>query len=300
MKVQDKNSPIVSIIMNCHNGEKYLEESLQSVLNQSYRNWELIFFDNASTDKSKYIFNTFKDQRFKYFFNKKKINLYKARNIAISKTKGDFIAFIDVDDWWEKNNLDRRKLFFLKKEYAFSYSNCFYFFEKNKIKKLFTKQKLPNGYIFDDLSKNYLVNLSSILIRKSFLYKLKYFFNNKYSIIGDFDLILRLSEKHLANSINEPLVSIRYHDENFSRLNRDLFYKEYKNWYKKVIKLNNYKKNQNIFFHKLKYLEIVKDLIKFKNFKLFIKIINYPFSYKMIKLLIIFLSPRFVTNIFYK
>ena len=159
---------------------------------------------------------------------------------------------------------------------------------------------MPNGYIFDDLSKNYLVNLSSILIRKSFLYKLKYFFNNKYNIIGDFDLILRLSEKYLANSINEPLVNIRYHDENFSRLNRDLFYKEYKNWYKKVIKLNNYKKNQNIFFHKLKYLEIVKDLIKFKNFKLFIKIINYPFSYKMIKLLIIFLSPRFVTNIFYK
>ena len=93
MKVQDKNSPIVSIIMNCHNGEKYLEESLQSVLNQSYRNWELIFFDNASTDKSKYIFNTFKDQRFKYFFNKKKINLYKARNIAISKTKGDFNSY---------------------------------------------------------------------------------------------------------------------------------------------------------------------------------------------------------------
>jgi len=300
MKIKDKNLPKVSIIMNCYNGEKYLAKSLQSVLNQTYRNWELIFFDNASTDKSKYIFNTFKDKRFKYFFNKKKINLYKARNLAISKTKGHFIAFIDVDDWWEINNLASRKSFFLNKEYAFSYSNCFYFFEKNKTKILFTKQKLPNGYIFNELSKNYLVNLSSMLIRKSFLYRLNYFFNNRYNIIGDFDLILRLSEKYLAHSINEPLVNIRYHDENFSRLNRDLFYKEYNNWYKKVIKLENYKKNKNIFFNKLKYLEIVKGLIKFKNFRLFIKIISYPLSYKMIKLLIIFFSPRFIIKILYK
>ena len=300
MKIQNKNSPIVSIIMNCHNGEKYLEESLQSVLNQSYKYWELVFFDNASTDQSKDIFNTFKDKRFKYFFSKKKNNLYKARNLAIAKTKGDFIAFIDVDDWWEKNNLSKRKLFFENQEYAFSYSNCFYYFEKNKRKKLFTKQKLPNGYIFNDLSKNYLVNLSSILIRKSFLYRLNYFFNSRYKIIGDFDLILRLSEKYLAHSINEPLVNIRYHDENFSRLNRDLFYNEYKNWYKKIIKLENYKKHKNIFFHKLKYLEIVKDLIKFKNFRLFIKIISYPLSYKMIKLLIIFFSPRFIIKILYK
>jgi len=134
MKVQDKNSLTVSIIMNCHNGEKYLEKSLRSVLNQSYKNWELIFFDNASTDKSKDIFNEFKDSRFKYFFSKKKNNLYKARNLAISKTKGELIAFIDVDDWWEKNNLARRKLFFLNKDYAFSYSNCFYFFQKKKKK----------------------------------------------------------------------------------------------------------------------------------------------------------------------
>ena len=300
MKIQNKNSPIVSIIMNCHNGEKYLEESLQSVLNQSYRNWELIFFDNASTDQSKDIFNTFKDARFNYFFNKKKINLYKARNLAIAKTKGDFIAFIDVDDWWEKNNLSKRKLFFENQEYAFSYSNCFYFFEKNKKKKLFSKKNLPHGYIFNDLSENYLVNLSSILLRKSFLHKLDYFFDDRYNIIGDFDLILRLSEKYLAHSVNEPLVNIRYHDHNFSRLNRDLFYQEYKNWYKKVIKLENYKNNKNTFFNKLKYLEIAKDLIKLRNWNILNKIINYPFSYNKIRLLLIFFSPKFLIKILYK
>lgn len=300
MKLADKNLPFISIIMNCHNGEKYLMQSLQSVLNQSYRNWELIFFDNASTDKSKNIFNKIKDSRFKYFFSKEKYNLYEARNLAISKTKGDYIAFIDSDDWWEKNNLSERKLFFSNQGYAFSYSNCFYFFEKNKKKKIFSSNELPSGHIFDELSKNYLVNLSSILIRKSFLFKLSYFFNNRYNIIGDFDLILRLSEKFLAHSISKPLVNIRYHNENFSRLNRALFYKEYKNWYNRVIKFKNYKKNKKIFLFKLKYLEIIKDLTKFKNFKIFKKIINFPFSFTKIKLLLIFFSPRFLIKILYK
>jgi glycosyltransferase involved in cell wall biosynthesis len=295
-----RNKPLISIIINCFNGEKYLKQTLESILNQKYLNWELIFWDNQSVDRSKQIFHSYKDARFKYFYAYEHTTLYKARNLAITKTKGEFIAFIDVDDWWEKNNLSRRKLFFENQEYAFSYSNCFYFFEKNKKKKLFTKKNLPHGYIFNDLCKNYLVNLSSILLRKSFLRKLDYFFDTRYNIIGDFDLILRLSEKYLAHSVNEPLVNIRYHDYNFSRLNRDLFYKEYNNWYKKVIKLENYKKNKNIFFNKLKYLEIVKGLIKFKNFRLFIKIISYPLSYKMIKLLIIFFSPRFIIKILYK
>jgi len=127
-------NPLVSIIMNCHNGERFLYESLKSVLNQNYKNWELIFFDNSSTDKSKRIFNSFNDSRFKYFYNQNKINLYDARNKAIIKTKGDFVAFIDVDDWWEINNLSSRKDFFIDPKFSFSYSNCYYFFEKKKKK----------------------------------------------------------------------------------------------------------------------------------------------------------------------
>ena len=65
----------VSIIMNCYNGENYLDESLNSVINQTYKNWELIFYDNCSTDKSVTILEKYKDKRIKYFKSKKKINL---------------------------------------------------------------------------------------------------------------------------------------------------------------------------------------------------------------------------------
>ena len=75
MLLTNKKLSLVSIVMNCHNGEKYLAESLESILSQSYKNWELIFFDNSSNDSSKDIFKSYNDNRFKYFYNKKKINL---------------------------------------------------------------------------------------------------------------------------------------------------------------------------------------------------------------------------------
>ena len=67
-KNNDKKKPLISIIINCHNGEKYLRKSISSVLNQTYENWEIIFFDNNSNDKSKKIVKSFKE---------KKNNIYK-------------------------------------------------------------------------------------------------------------------------------------------------------------------------------------------------------------------------------
>ena len=86
-------TPLVSIIMNCYNGEKYLTESLNSLLKQTYQNWELIFWDNISSDNSKKIFEKYKDERFKYFLSDRHMVLYGARNLAIKKAKGEFLAF---------------------------------------------------------------------------------------------------------------------------------------------------------------------------------------------------------------
>ena len=69
--MQSKNSPLVSVIMNCYNGEKFLNDSLTSLFKQSFKNWELIFFDNNSKDNSKKIIKSFKDKRIKFFSSKK-------------------------------------------------------------------------------------------------------------------------------------------------------------------------------------------------------------------------------------
>ena len=92
----------VSVIVNFHNSEKYIEECLNSIINQTYENLEIVLWDNCSTDKTYKVIKKFKDQRIKYFYNEKKESLYKASNNAILNSTGDLIAFLDSDDWWIK------------------------------------------------------------------------------------------------------------------------------------------------------------------------------------------------------
>jgi len=102
-----KSKPLISIIMNCYNGERFLKKTILSVLDQKYQNWELIFWDNQSKDGSKKILNLFKkDKRIKYYYAKSFSKLYKARNLAIKKAKGKYICFLDTDDFWKKNFLN--------------------------------------------------------------------------------------------------------------------------------------------------------------------------------------------------
>ncbi len=138
-----QNKPLVSIVVNCFNGEKYLDIAIKSILNQKYKNWEVIFFDNNSTDKSYYILRKYKDRRIKYFKSKKTYPLYKARNLAIKKARGELISFLDTDDWWVKNKLSKQIKVFLKdKNTDVLYSNVYLYNEKKKSKKNFYQRKI--------------------------------------------------------------------------------------------------------------------------------------------------------------
>ena len=79
--------PKVSILMNCYNGEKYLHHAIESVLFQTYKNWEIIFWDNRSTDNSAFILKSYKDNRIKYYLASSHSKLGEARKKAFSKSK---------------------------------------------------------------------------------------------------------------------------------------------------------------------------------------------------------------------
>lgn len=100
------SQPLISILMNCYNGEHYLREALDSVLAQTYGNWELIFWDNQSTDNSADIFKQYKDARFKYFWSPEHTNLGGARPRAFEQLAGEFVAVLDVDDVWLPEKLE--------------------------------------------------------------------------------------------------------------------------------------------------------------------------------------------------
>ena len=128
-KNKNKKVPLVSIILNCYNSAKFLKKSINSVISQNYKNWELIIFDNCSSDNTKSEILKFKkNKKIKYFKSKKFCSLYNARNLAIKKTKGTLITFLDADDWWSKNKLKKQVKFLEKnKNYNIIYSNLFLF-----------------------------------------------------------------------------------------------------------------------------------------------------------------------------
>jgi len=294
MKTKQK---LVSIIINCYNGEKYLLNTLESILKQKYQNFEVIFIDNCSTDRSAKIFKEINDKRFKYFKTKKKIKLYEARNIALRKCKGEFITFIDSDDWWDENLLNSRKKFFnSSKQYGFCYSNCYHYFQNKKKFKVFYKNKLPDGYILDSLLKFYFIKLGTIIIKKKLILEQK--FNPNYNIIGDFDFMIRVSKKFKGMAFNDMLVNIRVHNNNFSHNNRKMFYYEFKNW-TKAQDFNNkiFRINKLFILRKLEYLRLIYLVLSKKNLKLIIDIVRYPSILYMFKLLIIFFIPTSIISL---
>ena len=285
---------LISVIVNCHNGEKYLEKCITSILNQKYKNFEIIFFDNFSSDNSKKIIDNFKDERIKYFYSGIKFPLYKARNEAIKKTSGSLIAFLDVDDWWDEEYLSSRTEIFSDESYDFYYCNAYFFYEKNKTCRKYKNYSLPSGKIFDLLAKDYFIIISGLIVKKKIFDNIGYF-NPNFNIIGDFDFVMKMSKEYKAHSYMKPMVFYRSHKNNFSKLNSEMFFNEFKEWYENNLKLDNedFFKNKKYFYKKLLSLELNYLLLNGrKNFMLLKKIFSYPEILQMLKFLIGFMLPK--------
>ena len=266
----NKNKNLVSIVVNCFNGEKFLYQALNSIVKQTYKNWELIFCDNQSKDNSKKIFQSFKNNKFKYFKTKKFLSLYAARNFAISKSKGEFLSFLDVDDLWDKKKLEKQIKLFKDPRVAVVYGNLI--IQKNKKKKIYINNIIKEGYIYRDLIKNYNIGIVTAVIRKKILLKEKILFNNRYNIIGDYDLFLKIAKKYVFKAVQNPVATYRIHNSNLSFLKRRTQVNEFKHWY------NNHQQKLNI---------SDKDIIKKKITNL--EFTTIKFEKKFIKLIIFFL-----------
>ena len=114
---------MVSIITPAFNSEKFIAETIQSVLAQTYQNWELLIVDDCSTDKTAEIISGFQDSRIKYFYNSTNKGSAVSRNIALQKANGRWIAFLDSDDLWHPEKLEKQIEFMKQNNYRFSYTN---------------------------------------------------------------------------------------------------------------------------------------------------------------------------------
>ena len=119
----EREAGLVSVIMPSYNTAPYIKETIQSVLNQTYTNWELIIVDDCSTDNTDEVLETIKDNRIRYFKNEKNSGAAISRNKALREAKGQWIAYLDSDDLWMPEKLEKQINFMVENGYAFSYTN---------------------------------------------------------------------------------------------------------------------------------------------------------------------------------
>lgn len=119
------NNNLVSIITPAYNSGRFISECIESVIAQTYQDWEMIIVDDCSSDDTQNIINNYteKEQRIIYLKNEKNLGSAESRNIALRHAKGKWIAFLDSDDVWLPEKLERQIEFMRKNDYHFSYTN---------------------------------------------------------------------------------------------------------------------------------------------------------------------------------
>ena len=293
------HNALVSVLINCFNGEKYLSESIKSAIFQTYKNLEIIVWDNRSTDKSKIIISNFKDKRINYYLSEIHTTQYEARRRAMKKCNGEFIAFLDADDYWDTNKLAKQIPFFDNPDVGFVCSNA-WIVDNRKNKKYRAFNKLPSGKVLNDLLKKNFVTMSSLVVRRSEYMSLKTGFNPSYEIIGDFDLLLRLSLRSNLVSVNEPLTYYRWHSENlrFKQLEKNIFELDKLFGELKKDKRITIEKNFDLFFNNIQFNKGIVNILKNKRLDCFKIIRNMTSKYHIFKMLVTLILPKKIILIY--
>ena len=156
------NQDLVSVIMPSFNTVKYIEKSIESVLNQTYKNLELIIVDDCSTDNTDEIIKPLlSDKRIKYIKNEKNSGAAVSRNKAMAAAQGKWIAFLDSDDIWEKDKLEKQIDFMEKSGCAFSFTG--YEFADANGKPLGTIVNVPKKINYKQALKNTTIFTSTVM-----------------------------------------------------------------------------------------------------------------------------------------
>ncbi|GLI56779.1 glycosyl transferase [Propionigenium maris DSM 9537] len=254
--------PLVSIIMPCYNVKKFLEEAIVSVLEQTYKNYELIVIDNGSTDGSLDIIHRYEieHEKIKIFKADKNRGVVGARNIGIRAAQGKYIAFLDSDDVWHSDKLSRQIGFMEENAINLSCTNYNIISEEGddildfilRVKEIDHKENLKYNHL----------GCSTVVYNQETLGKQYFFKKAKYKEdYGLWQKILKNGEK--AHVCEKPLVKYRLRENSISA-DKVKMAREQWRFYKRVEGFGNVKTGYYFSAYTLK--NIGKNLsIKFKN-----------------------------------
>ena len=199
------NSPKVSIIMPAYNAEKTIEQSVNSVLAQSYQNWELIIVDDASKDGTAGLVDllTQKDERIVLLVNEENSGAAKSRNRGINHAKGSLLAFLDSDDLWREDKLAKQIEFMEEVNADISYTATSYMNEAGEISDFILRAKRKLTY--KELLKRNLMSCSSVMVRRDVMIP----FPTEPQLHEDYVVWLAILRTKCAYGLDEPLLIYR-------------------------------------------------------------------------------------------
>ncbi len=206
--------PLVSIIMNCFNGEQYIKEAINSVYAQTYSNWEIIFWDNASSDNSYEIAESY-DARIKLFKSEETTSLGEARSRAIKNAKGDWLAFLDVDDIWLPEKLERQMLGLIGSNHILSYGGITEVDKNlNIIRNL--HPRWVSGEQLSSQLRYFEINLVTAVVNRQKLHELGINFDEKMEASEEYNLFLKLLPHGTVFVCEEILALYRVYQESLT------------------------------------------------------------------------------------
>jgi glycosyltransferase involved in cell wall biosynthesis len=215
---------LVSIIVPVYNAEKTVSETINSVISQSYLNWELILVNDGSTDDSDKIVSSFSDSRINYTEQKNK-GVAHARNTGLNLARGEFIAFLDSDDLWDSSKLEKSVSYLnsFKSDLVYSKVKMFKDDISNAISYEYVEPIIETNDYYRLLIFDYIPTLS-VLLKKSVLDEIGNFDVNLNGT-EDWDLWIRIAEKYQINFISDELAFYRISENGLSK-NRNLHLRE--------------------------------------------------------------------------
>ncbi len=219
--------PRVSVVIPTYNRARFVTKAIDSVLEQTFRDFEIIVVNDGSTDKTEEVLQPYQDQIVYFSYQGNKGAAY-ARNRAIELAQGEYIAFLDSDDFWQPEKLEKQIKFFDKHpDYGLVATQCLVNVIDDDLRtiKYIKKEEIHYELTYEKIFQRPFIMPSSILIKKKCFDRVG-FFDEELRVLEDIDIYLRLARKYKIGFINEPLtVYTRGHEKSrrnslTDRLNR--------------------------------------------------------------------------------
>ncbi len=233
-------NPLITVLMPVYNAEKHIEETIKSILNQTYKEFELLLIDDGCTDNTIKIIKKNRDERIKIIKNEKNIGLTKSLNKGIRLAKGKYIARMDSDDIMFKNRLKKQiEVLEKEKEIALVGSRAIFFYDDLKfIKKKSKKFKSQSEIRTELLFSNPIIH-PSVMIRKSVLLKNNIFYDEALTNSQDHGLWVDLLLDNSFFILNETLINYRITATGVTAITKDKKKEPKKIIYSKLFKKLN-------------------------------------------------------------